>query len=278
MGDPILLPVFDPFVFSLGFLGEGWAQWGIRWYGLAWLAGGAAVLLGLRAEVQRSERQLATRNQVEDGTLWVFLGIILGGRLGYVLFYGLEQLLRDPLWALRIDQGGMSFHGGVIGGMLVALWYCRRHGLRAMPHLDLAALWVPVPLGVVRVANFINGELWGRATEVPWAVVFPRDPLALGRHPSQLYEALLEGLVLWLLLRWKHRWTPAMGEGWLVGWALLYYGVLRFGVEFFREPDAHLGLQALGLTRGQWLCVPLAAAGAWLVWRAWRGGGAEGRA
>lgn len=272
MSDPILLPVFNPFVFHLGFLGQGWEQWGIRWYGLAWLGGGAAVLLGLRAEVGRSERQLATRTQVEDGTLWVFLGIILGGRLGYVLFYGLEQLLRDPLWALRIDQGGMSFHGGVIGGMLVALWYCRRHGLRAMPHLDLAALWVPVPLGVVRVANFINGELWGRAAEVPWAVVFPRDPLALARHPSQLYEALLEGLVLWLLLRWKHRWTPAMGEGWLVGWALLYYGVLRFGVEFFREPDAHLGLQALGLTRGQWLCVPLAAVGAWLVWRAWRGG------
>ncbi|PLW83555.1 prolipoprotein diacylglyceryl transferase [Kineobactrum sediminis] len=254
-------PDIDPVAFSLGPVQ-------VHWYGLAYLAGLAfAWWFG----VQRSKRPDVPlqRAQVDDLVFYSALGVVLGGRIGYAIFYGGERLLENPLWLFRLWEGGMSFHGGLLGVVVAIFWFTRRRDLPFGPVLDLVALMAPVGLALGRLANFIGQELWGRPTDVPWAMVFPADPLQLARHPSQLYQFALEGVLLFLILLWfSSRPRPTWSIAGLFG---VGYGCLRFIAEFFREPDAHIGIQAFGwMTRGQLLCLPMIAAGLFLLWWAYR--------
>lgn len=241
----------------------GWFT--IKWYSLAYITGivvGWWYLLKLLAQPGAP----MARRHADDLVFYATLGIILGGRIGYVLFYAPEMLL-TPLSVLRLWDGGMSFHGGVIGTSLAIIWLARKNGLDWLRIHDYVACCVPFGLGFGRLANFVNGELWGKPTDGSWGIIFPRAG-ELARHPSQLYEAGLEGLVLFALL-WGLFWrTDARYQpGKLVGWFLLGYGAARFTVEFFREPDRQLVefAQATGLHMGQWLCVPMLVGGAYLV-------------
>jgi phosphatidylglycerol:prolipoprotein diacylglycerol transferase len=236
----------------------------IRWYSLAYLSG---ILLGwwyLLKLIDRPGAPMARRH-ADDLVFYATLGIILGGRLGYVLFYRPDFYLKDPLQILRIWDGGMSFHGGVVGTTLGILWLARKHKLDWLRVHDYVACCTPFGLFFGRLANFVNDELWGRPTDVPWAIVFPNGG-DVPRHPSQLYEAGLEGiflfLVLWLLF-WKtdSRYQP----GKLVGAFLLVYGLSRFLVELVRQPDQGLEHLPWGLTMGQTLTVPMVLGGAWLI-------------
>lgn len=242
----------------------------IRWYALAYIAG---LLLGwqyLRLLVRRPGWSL-TPIDVDDLLFYAALGIILGGRLGFVLFYHPSYYLRNPIEILFIWQGGMAFHGGLLG-VILALWiFARRRGLPVLELGDAAAAAAPIGLFFGRIANFINAELWGRPTDLPWGVVFPNAG-PLPRHPSQLYEALLEGLVLFVVLFWLAR-KPRMPvhHGRLGGVFLTGYALARFMVEFVREPDAHLGHLLFGMTMGQLLSLPMLAAGIALLVRSWPG-------
>ena len=252
-----------PEVFTIG-------SFALRWYSLAYIAG---IVLGwwyLLRLLKQPGAPMARRH-ADDLVFYATLGIILGGRLGYVLFYAPDMLL-SPLRVLRLWDGGMSFHGGVIGTSLGLMLFARQHKLNWLRVHDYVACCVPFGLFFGRIANFINGELWGRPTDAPWGIVFDRTvPFGViepARHPSQLYEAGLEGLLLGLLLwfafwRTKARYEP----GKLVGLFLLGYGLARFLVEFFREPDNHLRefAEATGLHMGQWLCVPMILGGAYLI-------------
>jgi phosphatidylglycerol---prolipoprotein diacylglyceryl transferase len=189
------------------------------------------------------------------------LGVILGGRLGYVLFYKPGYYATHPLEILAIWQGGMSFHGGLLGVMAAMAIAARRHGLDYLRLMDFVAPLVPLGIGAGRLGNFINGELWGRPTDLPWGMVF-RGAGELPRHPSQIYEFALEGLALFALLWWFSARPRPRGQ--VSGLFLVGYGVFRFLAEFGREPDAFLGFLALGMTMGQWLCVPMIAGGIWL--------------
>jgi phosphatidylglycerol:prolipoprotein diacylglycerol transferase len=193
-----------------------------------------------------------------DLLFYLILGVMVGGRLGYVLFYDLGSYLREPLSIFAIWQGGMSFHGGFLG-MVVAAWYiARKKGWKFLDIADLVSAAAPIGLGLGRIGNFINGELYGRPTNVSWAMVFPEGG-NMPRHPSQLYEALLEGLVLFILLRWIYKKNFYRGT---VFWALLaFYGLFRFLVEFLREPDAQIGFDIGPFTRGQLLTFPMLAIG-----------------
>ena len=251
-----------PDIFSIGFFT-------LRWYSIAYIAG---ILVGwwyLIKLIAQPGAPMAKRH-ADDLVFYATLGIILGGRIGYVLFYAPEMLLH-PLRILRLWDGGMSFHGGVIGTSIGLILFARKHGLNWLRVHDYIACCVPFGLFFGRLANFVNGELWGKPASVAWAIVFERT-VAYGvepaRHPSQLYEALLEGVLLFCLLayafwRTKARYDP----GKLVGLFLIGYGVARFTVEFFREPDQQLRAFAehTGLHMGQWLCVPMILGGAWLV-------------
>ncbi len=243
-------PAIDPVAFSVGPLA-------VRWYGLMYLAGFfAAWWLGRR----RIGQGLApvTREQLDDLLFYSVLGVILGGRLGYVLFYRPGHYLSHPLEILALWQGGMSFHGGFLGVLLAALFFARRHGVDWWRLMDFLAPLVPLGLAAGRLGNFINGELWGRATDLPWGMVF-RGAGNVPRHPSQLYQFALEGVALFALLWWfsaRPRPRAQVSALFLVG-----YGALRFVVEFAREPDDFLGLLALGLTLGQWLSAPMIVAG-----------------
>ena len=244
----------------------------LRWYSLAYIAG---VVLGYYYMVKLLDQPGApmARRHADDLIFYSAVGIIVGGRLGYVLFYNLGYYLDKPGEVFRLWDGGMSFHGGLLGVVLAVLYLARKNKLSAMRVHDYVACVAPIGLFLGRVANFVNAELWGAKTDVPWAVRFPElvnGFAALGppRHPSQLYEALLEGLVLFAILWWMFWKTEARYEpGKLVGAFGLFYGLFRFGVEFVREPDSHLVgfAQATGLQMGQWLSLPLILGGIYLM-------------
>lgn len=247
-------PQFDPIAFSLGPLA-------VRWYGLMYLlAFGAFWLLGRHriAHPPAGGRAPVTREQFEDLLFAGILGVILGGRLGYVLFYKPGYYLDHPLEAFAIWQGGMSFHGGFLGVLVAMVVVARRLNVNWWTLMDFIAPLVPLGIGAGRLGNFINGELWGRTTDGPWGMVF-RGAGDLPRHPSQLYEMALEGLALFALLWWfssRPRERGKVSALFLVG-----YGSFRFVCEFAREPDAFLGFLALGLSMGQWLSLPMILAG-----------------
>ena len=227
----------------------------VHWYGLMYLIGfGAAWYLGIyRAKKPGSGW---TEEQVSDLVFWGALGVVLGGRFGYVLFYNFDYFLSHPLWLFYVWEGGMSFHGGLLGVIAVIYAWGKKHQKSLFEMGDFVAPLIPIGLGAGRVGNFIGGELWGRAADVPWAVVFPRAPGDFARHPSQLYEAVLEGLVMFCVLWWfSAKPRPRMAVS---GLFLVLYGVFRSFVEFFREPDAHLGFLAFDwLTMGQVLSLPM---------------------
>ncbi|MBL9071797.1 MAG: prolipoprotein diacylglyceryl transferase [Sphingopyxis sp.] len=238
----------------------------IRWYALAYLAG---IFLGYWYLLKLIDQPGApmARRHADDMIFYAMLGIILGGRLGYVLFYNLESYLQSPAAIFRLWDGGMSLHGGVLG-VLLAIWYVtRKEKLNFLRFCDYIACTIPFGLFLGRLANFVNGELWGRVTDVPWAIIFPRggpDP----RHPSQLYEAGLEGIVMMAVLAFFFWRTDARYKpGFLVGMASILYGLSRFTVEYFREPDVQRMnvVEATGLSMGQWLTVPMLVIGVWLV-------------
>ena len=253
----------DPDVFTIGWFS-------LKWYSLAYIAG---IVIGwwyLLRLLKQPGAPMARRH-ADDLVFYATLGIILGGRLGYILFYA-PEMLASPLRVLRLWDGGMSFHGGVIGTSLGLILFARKHGLNWLRIHDYVACVVPFGLFFGRLANFVNGELWGKPTDVAWGIVFDRtvaSGLEPARHPSQLYEAGLEGVALFALLWWAFWRTQARYEpGKLVGLFLLGYGLARFVVEFFREPDSQEWTQRVaetGLHMGQWLCVPMILGGAYLI-------------
>ena len=258
----IAFPDIDPVAFRLGPIP-------VHWYGLMYLIGfGAAWALGrLRA---RDPRRGWTPGMVDDLVFYVALGAVLGGRLGYILFYGLPQYAASPVDALKVWQGGMSFHGGLIGALLAAWLLGRRRGRGFFQVTDFMAPLVPPGLLAGRIGNFINAELWGAPTDLPWGVVFPGEAAGgVPRHPSQLYEAFLEGLVLFAVLwAFSRRPRPTMAVS---GLFLVLYGVFRSLVELVRVPDAHLGYLAFGwVTMGQLLSLPMIVAGLLLLAVAYR--------
>jgi len=253
----IVHPSIDPVAVSLGPLQ-------VHWYGLMYLAGFAAAWWLGRWRAREAWRGFRPAD-VDDLVFFSVLGILLGGRLGYLLFYGWERLAADPGYAFRVWEGGMSFHGGLIGVILALAWFARGRGLSFWQVADFTAPLVPPGLFAGRIGNFINGNLWGAPTDLPWGVLFPA-PAAGGvpRHPTQIYEALLEGVVLFLVL-WLYSRAPRPLRC-VCGAFLLGYGVLRFAVEFVRVPDAHIGYLAFGwVTMGQVLTLPMMIAGAALL-------------
>lgn len=255
----IVLPDIDPVALRIGPLA-------LRWYGLAYAAGFVAAWFWGNRRTRQSWRRMSAQG-FDDLVTWLILGLVLGGRIGYVLFYNLPYFAAHPLDAFKVWEGGMSFHGGALGVILVIILFARRERLPILTVGDFLVPLVPPGLFFGRLANFVNGELWGRPSDAPWAMVF-RSPLAGGvaRHPSQLYEAGLEGLTLGLLLWWYSR-TPRR-RGSTSGLFLLGYGLVRFFVEFTREPDAQLGFVAFGwMSMGQALSIPMVLVGLWLFLR-----------
>jgi phosphatidylglycerol:prolipoprotein diacylglycerol transferase len=261
LGPVLSYPDIDPVAVQIGPLK-------IHWYGLMYLLG-FAVAWWLGRRRLRLFPQLSAQD-LSDLVFYAAFGVILGGRLGYILFYDLAAYMAEPLNVFKIWQGGMSFHGGLLGVICAMALFARRRDRRFFEVADFTAPLIPLGLGAGRLGNFINGELWGRITDVPWAMVFP-DPRAGGlpRHPSQLYEMLLEGVALFVILwLYARKPRPLMAVS---GLFLLGYGAFRFLVEFARTPDAQLGFLAGGwLTMGQLLCLPMLAAGAVLWWLAHR--------
>lgn len=283
----IPFPSISPEVFSITVFG---VEIALRWYALAYIVG---ILLGwqlVAAALRRPRLWPAdgppmTTRQLEDLLTWIILGVILGGRLGYVLFYQPAYFLANPTQILMVWQGGMAFHGGLLGVVIAVLVYTQRHAIPRMSAMDAICLGVPPGLLLGRIANFVNAELWGRPTDLPWGVIFPGEaaqtcPTIAGlcaRHPSQLYEAALEGLVLGAVLLWMVWARRAFRRPGLVGGVFFAgYGLARFLVEFVRQPDAqfvspgnpmglvwHVG--GYGLTMGQLLSVPMILLGLWLV-------------
>jgi len=253
----LTFPTIDPVAVALGPVK-------IHWYGIMYLLGFAA---GWYIAVRRTNSKYSPvlKKQVEDLVLFGALGVVLGGRIGYVLFYHFDSFLADPVWLFKVWEGGMSFHGGFLG-VVIAMWiYARRHAINFIDLLDFIAPSIPPGLGFGRLGNFIGQELWGRPSDVPWAMVFPKEGAdAVARHPSQLYEAFFEGLVLFVVLYWFS--LKPRPRGALCGLGILLYGVFRTGVEFTRQPDAHLSYDLFGwVTRGQILSIPMIVVGAGLM-------------
>lgn len=267
-------PNFDPVLIAIG-------PFAIRWYALAYILG---ILIGwaYARSLIRSERLWKgpapmTPADFDDFILWVTLGIVLGGRAGYVLFYNPTYFAAHPLEIFQLWQGGMSFHGGFLGCVAAVLLFAHRSNIPALALGDITCAVAPIGLFLGRIANFVNGELWGRPTDVPWAFIFP-DADALPRHPSQLYEAALEGLLLLALLAFAVRCGALQRRGLVSGLFLLGYGLARIFVEFFREPDPQLGFIWGGLTMGMILSVPMAMAGLALALAARRQGTVSSKA
>ncbi len=248
-------PMIDPVALDLGFLK-------IHWYGLMYVFGflGGYALTLRRIGLGKFP---LTKEQMSDFLGWIALGVILGGRVGYMVFYQPDRLLADPLSLLYVWEGGMAFHGGLLGVVALTWLYARKVGVQPLALGDALAPVIPIGLGLGRIGNFIGGELWGRTSDVPWAMVFPGagpEP----RHPSQLYQFFLEGVVLFAVLWWFSSRPRRRGQ--VTGLFLLGYGLARFSVEFVREPDAHLGFIWMNwLTMGQLLTLPMIAVGLWLL-------------
>lgn len=244
-------PQFDPVAIRLGPLA-------VHWYGLMYLlAFGSAWLLG-RWRIRLGKTRLTLRD-LEDVIFYGVLGVVAGGRLGYVLFYKPGYYLSHPLEIFYLWEGGMSFHGGLIGVLIMMFWFARSRGYKWLEVGDFIAPLIPTGLAAGRMGNFINGELWGRPSDLPWAMVFPQSGDGIARHPSQLYNIGLEGIFLFILLWWfanKPRPTGQVSAVFLMG-----YGGVRFIEEFARQPDDFLGLLAAGLSMGQWLSIPMILSG-----------------
>ncbi len=275
-------PAFDPIALSLGPVA-------IRWYGLMYLVAFVLFLVGARLSLKKDiQGSRLTTTDVDDFLMLGALGVVLGGRLGYVLFYKPGYYLANPSEILAVWQGGMAFHGGLLGVVVAVVFFAWRKayigalgstaqpapvplGQRILALGDFVAPLVPLGLAAGRLGNFINGELWGRAADpavVPWAMIFPQAADGIARHPSQLYQVLGEGLLLFAATAWAA--SKPRGRGFIAGVFLAGYGLARFVVEYFREPDAFLGLLSLGFSMGQWLSLPLIGVGLGLMALGWR--------
>lgn len=256
---PLVHPQFDPIAFSIGPLA-------VRWYGLMYLI--AFALFFALGQWRLTQTDFRTRSGLqaqsfEDCLFWGALGVILGGRLSYVIFYKPAYFWAHPEQIAAVWQGGMAYHGGLLG-VILAIWiYTRRQALAFWPVIDFIAPLVPWGLAAGRLGNFINGELWGRPSDLPWAMVFPQAGDRLARHPSQLYQFALEGLLLGIVLMWYSRFPRRPAQ--ISGMFLFGYGLARFVVEFVREPDAFMPALALDLTMGQWLSMPMILVGIFLI-------------
>lgn len=253
----LAFPAIDPVAFRLGPVA-------VHWYGIAYLLGFVGAALLLRSFARRWALGLSD-DDVITILLCAIIGVVAGGRLGYVLFYGGPYYLKNPGAALAIWDGGMSFHGGLIGILIGGIVAARMLGMPWLTLCDLGAIGAPIGIGLGRLANFVNDELWGRVSDVPWAVVFPSGGGA-ARHPSQIYEALLEGAVLLVVMIALARRLPPRPRGELLGWLLALYGVFRTFAEFFREPDEQLGFLFGAVTMGQLLSLPMIIGGIVLIW------------
>ena len=284
---PVLLfPNFNPDIVHIG-------PFAIRWYALAYITG---LVLGwqLARRLVRLTPAVATAVQADDFLTWATLGVVLGGRIGFVLFYQPAFYFSHPSQIFAVWEGGMSFHGGALGVALATWWFCRRNRIPILGFADRVAVCAPIGLGLGRIANFINGELWGRPAPdwLPWGMIFPNaEPVAnpppglyeklqatlcanlplnlcVPRHPSELYEMLLEGVVLFcVMFALSRRESIRARFGWLTGAFLIGYGLARITSEFFRQPDVYLGYLIGGATMGQLLSIPMLIAGAWLILR-----------
>jgi len=271
LSDFLLLPLaalpfpnIDPVIVQIGPLA-------IRWYGLGYIVGiliawWYAKRMVNTPQLWRNDTPPMKPVDLDDFVVWAAVGVVAGGRLGYVFFYDFAQFLANPLSLVAVWNGGMSFHGGLLGTVIAMVLFARSRGINPWSMIDVVAATAPIGLGLVRIANFINSELWGRTTDVPWGVIFP-DGGPLPRHPSQLYEAALEGLVLFLVLRLLTHRLLMLKRPRFVGGAFIFgYGVSRIIVEFFRQPDAHIGYLAGGwLTMGMVLSMPMVLIGLWAM-------------
>ncbi|MDM4765651.1 prolipoprotein diacylglyceryl transferase [Pelomonas sp. SE-A7] len=253
---PLVHPQFDPVALHLGPVS-------IHWYGLTYLVA-FGLFLWLANRVAARPWHVAAgwqRRDIDDLLFYGVLGVILGGRLGFVLFYKPGFFAEHPLDVFKVWEGGMSFHGGLLGVLLALAWFGRGRGRSFFQVADLVAPCVPTGIAAVRFGNFINGELWGRQApaDLPWAMIFPQAHDGIARHPSQLYQALGEGLLLFVVL-WLYARSPRR-TGQVSGVFMMGYGTMRFIAEYFREPDAYLGLRALSLSQGQWLSLPMVLVG-----------------
>jgi phosphatidylglycerol:prolipoprotein diacylglycerol transferase len=257
----IPFPAIDPVAVAIG-------PFVVRWYALAYIAG---LLIGWRYCLVLADRppRLIERRDIDDFLVWATLGVVLGGRIGYVLFYQPGYYLQHPVEALYLWHGGMSFHGGALGVTLAIVLFTRARRLPVLAFSDVIAEAIPIGLFFGRIANFINGELFGRETDVPWAMAFPNGG-PVPRHPSQLYEAVCEGLLLFLLLLLAEHRGARRRPGIVTGLFLVGYAVARMSGELFRQPDAQLGFLVLGTTMGQLLSIPVLIAGILLIWWARR--------
>lgn len=253
----MMYPEIDPVAIHIG-------SWGIRWYGLAYMAGFLWVYTMVRWSLKQRPLRQMTLAQVEAMSTSIMLFVLVGGRLGYMCFYQWQMFCKQPWLVFQVWRGGMSFHGAIIGGALGIFYYVIRYRIPFLKLSDLILPWVPLALGLGRLANFVNGELWGRPTHSQWGMIFPWVDSQL-RHPSQLYEFTLEGLILSWIMWWGYR--RSMAQGRLTGLFSLSYGCMRFIVEFFRQPDAQLGLLWGGhLSMGQCLSLPMIILGVWWLW------------
>jgi phosphatidylglycerol---prolipoprotein diacylglyceryl transferase len=254
---PFIHPQFDPIALHIT------QNFGIHWYGLMYLLGFLAFLALGRTQIKHKKWFGWSNDMLDDALFYGVLGVILGGRLGYIVFYKFSDYLANPIDIFKVWQGGMSFHGGFLGVLVAMYFFTRKYPQPWLKIMDFVAPLVPIGLGAGRLGNFINGELWGRATHSNFGMIFPQvDNLA--RHPSQLYQLALEGIVLFCILWWfsrKQRPIGAISALFLIG-----YGSFRFVAEYAREPDAYLGLLQLGFSMGQWLSLPMIVLGVWM-WR-----------